>query len=127
MDTKNNGKQKLPSNVTFCVAASCFMAILYLIGMADLEYGYYSLLRIFSFLVLPLIVLVFFTISEKLLTVFNCVIAVIWILFNPVAPIYLDKDTWVILDAICGLAMYVYGFYALIYYKRHGDNDEKNT
>ena len=60
------------------------------------------------------IVLVYIITTGKINTPMTYVPSVIWILFNPIFPIYLDKDTWVVLDLICGIAMIACAIYVLI-------------
>lgn len=36
--------------------------------------------------------------------------AAIAVLFNPVAPIYLNREIWLILDILAGLIMLLYGY-----------------
>ncbi|MBR2478954.1 MAG: hypothetical protein IKB47_00935 [Clostridia bacterium] len=104
----------VPAPLLFCVIASVVTAALYFIGMADLAYGYYTFLRVFSLISLPIIVLVYIITTGKINTPMTYVPSVIWILFNPIFPIYLDKDTWVVLDLICGIAMIACAIYVLI-------------
>ena len=104
----------VPAPLLFCVIASVITSALYFIGMADLAYGYYTFLRVFSLISLPTIVLVYIITTGKINTPMTYVPSVIWILFNPIFPIYLDKDTWVVLDLICGIAMIACAIYVLI-------------
>ncbi len=62
-------------------------------------YGYYQILR---WCVCVFSVLVAINLKDKNITLFVlfCIIAV---LFNPIAPIYLDKNLWKILDGITGI------------------------
>ena len=75
-------------------------AILLLLGILSLPYGYYQLLRILI------------TISAGLCTFesFNknnqpmmYLFLLITILFNPLLPIHLDKSIWIIIDLITAL------------------------
>lgn len=106
--------KKISTGIWFTAITCGIMAALYLIGIADLDYGYYTFLRVFSMIVLPIVVFTYMASSEKVNTIVTYAPAVIWILFNPIFPIYLDKEIWVVLDLICGAAMIVCGIYALV-------------
>lgn len=84
--------------IKIVISALLFMAVL------DLPYGYYQFLGITVF-----IGTVYFIYSEfKLPTKWQLAIyAVIAILFNPILPIYLTKETWLYLDIISGILLLV--------------------
>lgn len=114
-------KTEAKSSITICL----ILSILYFIAIADLEYGYYTFLRIISLLLLSF--LLFITIcdvDDPLLSIKNLGNLIVLILFNPIFPIYLDKDTWVIIDAICGSAMLIEAIYLLISKKSREQDDE---
>lgn len=106
--------KKISTGIWFTTITCGIMAALYLIGIADLDYGYYTFLRVFSMVALPIAVFVYMDTTGKINTIMTYAPAVIFILFNPIFPIYLDKETWVVLDLICGTAMIVCGIYALV-------------
>ena len=82
-------------------------ALLLLIAIFPLPYAYYQLLRIIV------------TISSGI-SAYNeyennnyglsIAFAIVLILFNPIAPIYLDKGTWVIIDIIVGISFGINGY-----------------
>lgn len=108
---------------TFCCICLLFSA-LYCIAIADLEYGYYTFIRIASFVGIPVLAFLWFLISDKFLTPVMIIPAIIFILFNPVLPIYLDKDTWVVLDAICAICLIVLAAY--VWFTKRNIDDGKN-
>ena len=90
------------------------IAFFLLISAGDLPYGFYQFMRI----VVPLlsVIYLFFAYSsfEKfdLWLIPNAIITILW---NPICPIYLDKETWVVIDivaAICELIVAVYSYYS---------------
>lgn len=115
-------KEITPLPHTVCVLIGFILGILYLIGTLDLEYGYYTFLRIFSFV--STAVYLIFLWNDSLLwycktpekrTVIVIIIQVVaLILFNPIMPIYLDKDTWVVLDIVFGTLMIILSLILLI-------------
>ena len=101
-----------------CEVISLILAVLYLIGMADLPYGYYQFLRIASLVLLPIFILLSF--GSGLFKYFINIITIpsifLLILFNPIFPIYLDKETWVVLDLISAILLFVMDVILLIKY-----------
>ncbi|MGI6340803.1 MAG: DUF6804 family protein [Minisyncoccales bacterium] len=71
--------------------------IMLLIAVGDLDYGYYQILRIVITIFAIIFIFLFKTLEQNVLMIIMIVIA---ILFNPIFPIYLDKDVWIILDFI---------------------------
>lgn len=68
---------------------------LLIIGIIDLSYGYYVFLR---WIVCGTSVFIVF-LSYKLEKWFSVVLfGIIGVLFNPVVPVYFDKETWVVID-----------------------------
>ena len=86
------------------------IAAILFISIADLPYGFYNVMRI----VVPLLSAIFLVwafseIEEFHLMLIPNIIAVI--LWNPILPVYLDKETWVIIDAIVGICEIVVTFW----------------
>ena len=76
------------------------IAVIMLISVAKLPYDFYTIMRI----VVPLlsIIYVIFECLQNngkfsLILVPNIIIAILW---NPIEPIYLAKETWVIIDFV---------------------------
>ncbi|MDD3923154.1 MAG: hypothetical protein PHY39_06475 [Endomicrobiaceae bacterium] len=69
--------------------------ILLLIAICDLDYGYYQILRIIITIFAIVFALWFKGLENIKLMIAMIIIA---ILFNPILPIYLDKNVWVFLD-----------------------------
>ena len=84
-------------------------AILF-ISIADLPYGFYTVMRI----VVPLlsVICIFFAYIGKgefsLMLIPNILIVILW---NPILPVYLDKETWVVIDVIAGISQILMTFY----------------
>ena len=84
-------------------------AALLLIGIADLDIGYYTFMRIVVFLASCFTAFVSYKENEKV-NFWVAIFALIAILFNPIIPIYLhDKDTWAVLDFICAVIFIIKG------------------
>ena len=80
-------------------------ALLLLIGIADLDYSYYQVLRI--------AITIFAMISVFILKKYNKLVVAmvaIAILFNPIIPFYLNKGIWIILDIITAVIFIISGF-----------------
>ncbi len=76
-------------------------------------YGYYILLR---WVVTGTALFVLWTAYELKKTSWLWVIGMVALLFNPIAPIHLDKETWVVLDLI------VAGLFLASIFKIKSDN-----
>ena len=92
------------NQVTFWkMAIPVILIALLLISIADMEYGYYQFLRIAVFLG---------SIAHGFICAFTCrnlsyilvPLAVMAIVWNPISPLYLVKETWVICDIVGAIA-----------------------
>lgn len=91
-------------------------AALLLIGIADLDIGYYTFMRIVVFLASGFISLINYKEQDKV-NFWVVAFALIAILFNPIIPVYLhDKDTWAVLDFICAVLFLIKGI--MVYKKK---------
>lgn len=72
------------------------VAGLLLIAIAELPYGYYTFLRLIVFIVSIICVFEYF---EKR-NIFVIIFSIVAILFNPLIPVHLDKETWMPIDII---------------------------
>lgn len=88
-----------------------FIAVILFISIAELPYAFYTFMRI----VVPLlsVIYLFFAYMQEekfsLMLIPNIIIAILW---NPVLPVYHDKDTWVIIDIVFGLCQLGMAFYS---------------
>lgn len=75
------------------------LIVLFSISIFDLPYGFYTFLRISVCLLSLFFAFIYYGYKEKisLLSATAIAIAILW---NPVLPIYLDKETWVGLDVM---------------------------
>ncbi len=80
-------------------------------SIAEFPYAFYQLMRI----VVPLLSVIYliyaslFTDGFSLMHIPNILIVILW---NPMLPIHLDKETWVVIDAIAGVSQIIVAFYA---------------
>jgi len=70
------------------------------LGILELPYGYYILLRIFICLLSGITAFVSIESNNKS---WMWLFGIIAILFNPIIPIYLEKEIWVVIDFIVGI------------------------
>ncbi len=77
-----------------------FVGAMLLLAIADLPYGYYTFLRIIVTIVAGITA---FIASEQENKTWMILFGAVAILFNPIIPIYLDKDTWLIIDVIVAI------------------------
>ena len=80
---------------------------LLLIGIAPLPYEYYQFLRIAIPILMGICIFsLWLSSSDTSKPIFSyCVLGAIAIVFNPVVPVYSDKETWVVIDIICAVAV----------------------
>lgn len=83
-----------------------FLALL--IGIANLPYGYYVMLR---FLVCGVSVYGAYISSNINNKFWLWTLGIIALLFNPIIPIHMDKESWVVIDFITAVIMLVSIFF----------------
>ncbi len=101
VEVSNKGDDKTAMALLILVAVMSF------IGIASLPYGYYTLLRIVVFVAAG--ILAIYDLDRKN-TAFFIISALIALIFNPIIPLYLDKDIWQVLDFLSGVYMLVRAF-----------------
>lgn len=84
--------------------ASVITIVMLLVAIADLPYGYYTLLRC---VVTASAIFLVWTAYESKRTFWLFLMGIVAILFNPLIPIHLDKETWVIIDFIVAILFLV--------------------
>jgi len=75
------------------------VGILLFIGVLNMPYGYYRLLRIV--VTISSAVYSFHFLEENKMNMVY-LFGFIAILFNPIIPIYFDKQTWMVIDIVVG-------------------------
>lgn len=104
-------KYKISADALWLIVPFLIQAVMFFIAIADLPYAFYGFLRVETFLLLGFICFACFCDHrwvEGVLTFF------IVIIFNPVCPIYSYKDTWVVIDACCGIVLFLLCLYVVI-------------
>jgi len=71
-----------------------------LLGILELPYGYYTLLRIVTCIAAGYIAYNAYEIDKIQWT---WIFGIIAVLFNPIIPIYLDKELWVVIDFVAAV------------------------
>ena len=89
-----------------------------LMAIADLPYVYYQFLRMAITIIAGINAVSVAQRENKTLLIAFFAVA---ILFNPLIPIYLDKETWTSIDLLIGL------FFGAIAFIKTIDNNEKNS
>lgn len=89
-------------NKNVALAVSVIFLLLAIIG--GLPYGFYSLLRVIIFICGFFIAWLAYK-TEQIFWLWSFVL--ITILFNPIIPVYLDRNTWVVIDSVVGIFMAV--------------------
>lgn len=81
------------------------LSVLYFIGAGDIEYGYYTFLRIVSLIFISILIFAYLSWSNVQLCYCTVTFGILLILFNPIIPISFEKETWVVFDIISGILM----------------------
>ena len=85
----------MPKPVLFITSAMLF------IGILNLPYGYYTLLRIVACAVFIWAALISYEKNKE--SVLPWVFVILAILFNPIIKIHLPKEVWAVVDFCAGL------------------------
>jgi hypothetical protein len=91
-------------------------AVMLLIAIAPLPYGYYQLLRWIICGIAVFLIYIAYSYKKAWVAVIFCIIA---ILFNPIFTIHFDKNIWQWIDCICGVV-----FIASVFFLRKPINSE---
>lgn len=83
------------------------IAALLLLAILDLPYGYYTFLRIVVSIAAGIIALNSYEDEDSDLWFFYAGVAA---LFNPIIPVYLPKELWIVLDVIIAACFGVSAF-----------------
>lgn len=99
-DSLESDKIKMKKNIKFNIYPAIIASILLLASFFPWPYGYYTLLRWFTTgIAVYYAYLIYTTQKEKIAWFWG--LAIVAILFNPIAPIYLyDKIIWNIIDIV---------------------------
>lgn len=98
---------------TFLDIANVILAVLLFLCLAKMPYGYYTLVRFLTMVIMGCNAFVFYN-KKNLL---GAVVAVsVAILFQPFFKIYLGRDLWNIVDVI--IALFLIGYTISIAYKK---------
>lgn len=105
-------KYKISEDALWLIVPFLIQAVLFFIAIADLPYAFYSVLRVETFFLLGFVCFACFCDidnrwTEGALTFF------IVLIFNPIFPFYSDKDTWVVIDACCGIVLLLLCLYVV--------------
>lgn len=94
----------------FFILPIIISAILFF-SIGDLPYGFYTVMRIVVPILSVIYLLFAYDETDKfdLMMIPNILITILW---NPIFPVYLDKETWVIIDVIFGICELGIAYYA---------------
>jgi len=98
----------LKSNDILFLILRVISALILFIAIADMPYGYYRFVRLFTFAVCSYSLYKAYSIKNK---TFSWIFGIIAIVFNPIYPLYLGKELWQIVDAISGIIILVSIFF----------------
>lgn len=76
------------------------LSVVFLISIFDMPYGYYTFARVMVFVISIIFLIMWYVANDMEFSMEFIPVIIVAILWNPILPIYLDKETWVILDVI---------------------------
>ena len=87
------------------------IAAILFVSIAELPYAFYTVMRIIVPLLSVFYLIFAFILTDgfNLMHIPNILIVILW---NPIFPVYLDKESWVVIDAIAGISQIIIAFYA---------------
>lgn len=87
------------------------LSLVFFVSVFDMPYGFYTFARITAFVLSLIFIVICYYQNESFSAILipPIIIAILW---NPIMPIYLDKETWVILDLLAVITESVLGVYA---------------
>lgn len=100
-------------------SVSLISSVLLLFGILNLSYGYFSFLRLFITCSSLYIFLVNKEKDNNKSNIWGVLFLIVAILFNPIFPIYLDKEIWRIIDFL------VAGLYIILYFSDSNTFEKK--
>ncbi|NLT49383.1 MAG: hypothetical protein GXX85_00515 [Ignavibacteria bacterium] len=95
MNIKNTVKQKETQ-------VKIITAVLLIIGFTDQNIGYYSFLRWAVFVASIYSVIISYK-STETIDIRIWIFGIIGLIFNPITPFYLGRDTWMVTDLIAAI------------------------
>lgn len=105
-----NNDSKVISSVMYQIFAPVVLAFLYLLATPDsVDYGYYTAIRVISFISIPILILLNFRKHRKF-NFYNVSSFFILILYNPIFPISMDRLTWRVFDFVSAIIMGILAF-----------------
>ncbi len=110
----NTPHKKPPAAFLYVTIMPILLAILYLIGTANMDYGYYTFIRIATLILLGIFLFAYMSYTDSFINFPNVTAIIIMILFNPITPIYLSKSVWIVFDIISAIVLVIDSLYILI-------------
>lgn len=83
-------------------------AIMLVVAVMPLPYGYYTLLRIVVSIAAGLVAFSVYSKSQSV-SVWVAVFGLLALLFNPIIPVHLDRELWFIIDLGAAATFLTYG------------------
>jgi len=83
-----------------------FVIVLLVLAATPLPYGFYTLIRIIVCLFMAWAAVIFF---KKEVETLPWIFIALAVLFNPIIPVYLSKEIWVVIDLGCAGFLWVIG------------------
>ena len=76
------------------------LCVVFFISIFDMPYGYYTFARVIVFVLSIIFLFMWYAAEGMEFSMKFIPVIIVAILWNPILPIYLDKETWVILDVL---------------------------
>lgn len=98
--------------------------ILLLLALFNLPYGYYTFLRIIIFSIACYTIIVLYRLEK---TIMSLIFVIIAVLFNPIIPVYLERDIWAIIDIITAIVFLISFFTNHLSIRKNRKKENKNV
>jgi len=82
--------------------------ILLLYATSRHQYGYYIFLRWYIFIAF---IYLSYSANKEKIKVWFVIFSIIALLFNPIIPVYLNKEIWSVIDILCAITIFISIFY----------------
>jgi hypothetical protein len=87
-------------------------AVLSIVALAKLPYGYYQFLRIVVCIAAAYLTYREYQLDDKV-TIWAVVFALLAILFNPIIPVHLSREIWAFFNVICATIFIIHFIFCI--------------
>ena len=93
-------REDLKEIIKYKNTAVVIVAVLSLLALADWPYGYYTFLRWVILVSSGLLIYTSYELHKKFWVIVGVALLLLW---NPIAPVHLDREIWAVLNVVAAL------------------------